>query len=98
MLNRQDRAPDSSQERGASQNSRREFVKTALALGASTGLDRLIAQPHSSASKSGVLFEGYAIPAAKRVQEATLAQPADGLFWMLFGEKNHMVGKYSKDH
>jgi len=98
MLNRQDRTPDSSQERGASQHSRREFVKTALALGASAGLDCLSAQSHSSASKPGILHEGYAVPARKGVQEATLAQPSDSVYWLLFGEKKQMVGKFSKDH
>jgi sialidase-1 len=48
-------------------------------------------------AESGVLFEGYAIPARQGVQEVTLTQLKDGRCWMLFGEKKRLVGKYSND-
>src|ERR1700728_1289998 len=98
MFDQQDHTPDSSQLRGASQNSRRGFVKAALALGTGASLNRLAAQSQPSVSKSGVLYEGYAVPARRGVQEATLTQPSDGLYWLLFGENKQMVGKFSKDH
>jgi hypothetical protein len=91
MANQKDRT-------ATSQNSRREFVKAALALGAGASLSPLSAQSDSSTQKSHALFEGYAIPPKPGVQEATLTQPADGLYWLLFGEQKRMVGKYSKDH
>jgi len=76
-------------------NTRRGVLKTALVLGADYGIQSARAQ---SPRESGVLFEGYAIPPRKGVQEATLAQPTDGTYWLLFGENKQMVGKLSKDH
>ena len=55
MANQQDRM-------ASAQNSRREFVKAALALGAAASLSPLRAQSDSTMQKSHALFEGYAIP------------------------------------
>ena len=51
----------------------------------------------SSGAESGILFEGLIIESRPGVQEATLTQLQDGRYWLLFGEKNRLVGKHSKD-
>lgn len=81
--------------------SRRRFVRSSLAVGGSTSLvgKRMFTRPLAiSTAQSGVLFEDYAIAAKKGVQEVTLTQLKDGRYWMLFGEKKRLVGKYSNDH
>jgi hypothetical protein len=45
----------------------------------------------------GILFDGFAIQPRRGVQEATLAQLPGGRYWLLFGEKQRLVGKLSRD-
>src|SRR5215813_4672857 len=45
----------------------------------------------------GILFEGFAIPPHRGVQEATLAQLPRGGYWLLFGEQQRLAAKRSKD-
>jgi hypothetical protein len=49
------------------------------------------------AASGSLLFEGYPIPARSVVQEATLSRLDDGRYWLLFGENNLLVGKFSSD-
>jgi hypothetical protein len=49
------------------------------------------------AASGSLLFEGYPIPARSAVQEATLSRLDDGRYWLLFGENNLLVGKFSSD-
>jgi hypothetical protein len=49
------------------------------------------------ADTGGVLFEGYAVAPRKAVQEAILSQPAEGTYWLLYGENRRMVRKESPD-
>src|SRR3990172_8478949 len=79
--------------------SRRQFMKLSLGLaaGARFGLPRG-AQLGSSTSKPAVLFEGYAVPPRREVQEAVITQLKGGRYWLLFGENRKMVGKFSSDH
>lgn len=77
---------------------RRDFITTGLGLTLQTGLMRCpAAADDRPQSTKGVLFEGYAIPPRKGVQEATLATLKDGRIWLLFGENLLLAGKYSKD-
>src|SRR5260370_30277334 len=81
--------------------SRREFVRSAT-VATITGLGivgtrTLRAHPDSSTA-AGVLFEGLPNPPEKTgVYETTLAQLKDGRYWLLFGEKRRLVGKFSSD-
>jgi hypothetical protein len=69
---------------------RRNFIR-AIAGG-------VAASTAAPAQAEGVLFEGYAVAPRKEVQEAVLAQPTDGIFWLLYGENRRMVRKESRDH
>jgi hypothetical protein len=93
----------------AVQQCRREFLKLAVGVGLNGWVSR--AQQGSSGARASALFEGYAIsprgpkgrvvadvPDTWVVQEATLTQPTDGVYWLLFGESKRMVGKFSHDH
>jgi hypothetical protein len=69
---------------------RREFLRSAPVL-TSCAAATLAAQP------PGVLFEGYVVEPQKSVQEAVVAQPEDGVYWLLYGINRRMVRKSSKD-
>src|SRR6185369_14272199 len=46
---------------------------------------------------SGVMFEGYAVhPTQKTVQEAVLAQPEDGLYWLLMASTSAWCARCRK--
>ncbi|HVC94376.1 MAG TPA: sialidase family protein [Pirellulales bacterium] len=78
---------------------RREFLKRSLGCAAVTGLAGVAVSGAESPGKTtkGILFEGFAVEARRGVQEATLAQPDDARYWLLFGEQNRLVVKESHD-
>ncbi len=82
---------------------RREFLETAVVVAFGGSTTTALAGPsvggtaHSSLVESGILFEGLIIESRPGVQEATLTRLQDGRYWLLFGEKNRLVGKHSKD-
>jgi hypothetical protein len=75
---------------------RRDHLRSVL--GGMTGLAiRGVRAGAEENAARGILFDGFAVPPRRGVQEATLTPLPGGRYWLLFGEKQQLVGKLSKD-
>lgn len=75
---------------------RRSFLQTTAGLVA-TGCLGMRHVALADGSDKGLLFEGFAIAPKRGVQEVTTVGAPHGEYWMLFGEKNRLVRKVSRD-
>src|SRR5262245_50396871 len=76
---------------------RREHIRRIVGGVAGLSIGAGISSATKKGTGGGVLFEGYAVEPRRGVQEATLTQLADGRYWLLFGEKERLVGRFAKD-
>ena len=77
-------------------HTRRSFIQTTTGF-AAAGLLGVRQTAYAGEPEKGVLFEGLAIPPRRGVQEVTTVNTPKGEYWMLFGEKNRLVRKVSRD-
>lgn len=75
---------------------RRSFLQTAAGYAVS-GLLGTRSMAGAADPEKGLLFEGLAIPPRPGVQEVTMTNAPNGEYWMLFGEKQSLVRKVSRD-
>lgn len=76
---------------------RREHIRRIVGAVAGLAIGTGVSGAGDKRRADGVLFEGFAVEPRRGVQEATLTQLADGRYWLLFGEKERLAGRFSKD-